>query len=167
MTHRDSTAEEIVSLLKLEPHHLEGGFFLETYRSTRMIPSINGDRACSTAIYYLLTDQTVSRMHRLPFDEMFHFYFGDPVEMLLLMPDGDGRVGLLGTDLSRGQRPQQLVPARTWQGSRLCPGGRFALLGTTMSPGFDGSDFETGDREKLCASYPAFGERIEALTPGG
>lgn len=95
---------------------------------------------------------------------MFHFYLGDPVEMLQLLPGGEGRVQVLGTDLAAGMRPQVVVPRGTWQGTRLLAGGRMALLGTTVSPGFDPSDYEHGGREELLAAYPAFRERIAALT---
>src|SRR5207245_2095434 len=95
------------------------------------------DRWAGTAIYYLLTPDTFSALHRLPTDEVYHFYLGDPVEMLQLWPDGSGRVGTLGQDVRAGQLLQVIVPRGVWQGSRLRPGGAFALLGTTMAPGFD------------------------------
>ena len=71
---------------------------------------------------------------------------------------------MLGPDLAAGQRPQVLVPRYVWQGSLLQPGGAFALLGTTMAPGFDFSDYEAGDRADLTARYPAFADLIRRLT---
>lgn len=106
-------------------------------------------------------------MHRLATDEIFHFYLGDPVEMLQLRPDGSHRVAILGPDLDAGQRPQIVVPRDVWQGARLVPGGRFALLGTTVAPGFDYADYETGEREALLAAHPDARDLIVALTPGG
>jgi predicted cupin superfamily sugar epimerase len=82
-------------------------------------------------------------MHRLRSDEVFHFYLGDEVEMLQLWPDGTGRRVGLGSDLAAGMLPQTVVPQGVWQGSRLVRGGRFALLGCTVSPGFDYADFES------------------------
>ena len=102
------TAENIRTLLKLEPHPIEGGYFVQTYRCELQIPraslpvSYPADRAISTAIYYLLTPDTFSAMHRLPGDEIFHFYLGDPVEMLQLKHDGTGEVILLGQDIASG-----------------------------------------------------------------
>jgi predicted cupin superfamily sugar epimerase len=162
------TADEIKRLLGLEPLEPEGGFFAETYRSREILPpgrSPAGTQArpLSTAIYYLLEPGTFSALHRLRSDEVYHFYLGDPVEMLLLEP-GVGRVLRLGNDLAAGLRPQVVVPAGTWQGSRLESGGRWALLGTTMAPGFDVADFELGRRQELIAGWPALRERIEALT---
>lgn len=103
-------------------------------------------------------------MHRLPSDEVFHFYLGDPVEMLQLFPDGTGRVIVMGTDLAAGMWPQVLAPRNVWQGTRLAPGGTLALLGTTVSPGFDVADYEHGDRASLNAAFPAYRDRIVALT---
>src|SRR6185369_1787456 len=116
------------------------------------------------AIYYLLTPDTFSALHRLPADELFHFYSGDPVEMLQLAPDGSGRVVLIGNDLEAGQRPQVVVPRGTWQGCRLLAGGKVALLGTTVAPGFEFSHYEGGVRMELSAGYPDFSELITALT---
>lgn len=164
------TAEQIRRLLGLVPLEAEGGDFAETYRATEVIPrGLPGHlwadgRPFATAIYYLLTPGTFSALHRLRSDEMFHFYLGDPVEMLQLDPAGEGRVMALGTDLAAGQRPQVLVPRGVWQGSRLLPGGGVALLGATMSPGFDRRDFELGSRDPLVSRYPAHTERILALT---
>ena len=102
-------------------------------------------------------------MHRLASDEVFHIYLGDPVEMLQLFPNGSGNVVTLGQDLEKGMRPQVVVPRGVWQGSRLVPGGRFALLGTTVAPGFEFADYEQGRRDDLLEAYPAFREIILAL----
>jgi uncharacterized protein len=164
------TAEQLRQLLGLVPLEAEGGDFAETYRATEVVPGgLPGHewadgRPLATAIYYLLAPGTFSAIHRLRSDEMFHFYLGDPVEMLQLDPAGEGRVVVLGTDLLAGQRPQILVRRGVWQGTRLLPGGSVALLGTTMSPGFDRRDFELGSRDALVARYPANAERITALT---
>jgi predicted cupin superfamily sugar epimerase len=165
------TAQEVIAYLKLQPHPVEGGFFRETYRSAatlpkEVLPNNPGPRAVGTAIYYLLTPQTVSALHRLPTDEIFHFYLGDPVRMLQLWPDGSAREILLGTDLLKGHQPQLVVPGGVWQGSILEPGGQFALLGATMAPGFDYADYSSGDRELLTKQFPENAELIARLTPG-
>jgi hypothetical protein len=84
--------------------------------------------------------------------------------MLRLYPDGAGKRALLGTDLKADMRPQVLVPAGVWQGARLAPGGKFALMGTTMSPGFEYKDYISGDRKELLNLYPGFEELIATLT---
>jgi len=164
------TADQIRAILKLEPLSTEGGYFAETYQSALRIPkaslpaSYPGDRAAGNAIYYLLTPDTFSALHRLPGDEIFHFYLGDPVEMLQLHPGGSGEVVLLGQDIAAGMHPQHVVPGGVWQGSRLRAGGSYALLGTTMSPGFDYEDYETGSRQSLTQLYPAHAAMIASLT---
>jgi predicted cupin superfamily sugar epimerase len=157
---KNMTPEDVIAALGLQPLLMEGGWFCETYRSTARI----GDKSLATAIYYLITPTSFSRLHRLPSDELFHFYLGDPVEQLQLFPDGAGQVVTLGADLAAGQRPQALVSAGVWQGSRLMPGGRFALLGTTMSPGFEFADYEDGDRDQLSVAYPTWRSQIVELT---
>ena len=157
-------------ILSLAPLPGEGGYFRETYRSPLVIPAevlpplYTGPRNAGTAIYYLLTPETTSRIHRLPGDEVFHFYLGDPVEMLHLHPDGKAGCFIIGNDLERGMRPQVVVPAGVWQGSRLVAGGRFALLGTTMAPGFEFDDFDAGDRAILLGQFPEQADLIRALT---
>jgi predicted cupin superfamily sugar epimerase len=164
------TAEEIKQLLNLEAHPREGGYFRQTWKSEEEIPlsalpsRYGGARAAGTAIYYLLEPSTFSEMHRLISDEVFHFYFGDPVEMLQLWPDGSSRVVQLGSDLASGTMPQLVVPKGVWQGSRLAPGGRVALLGCSVSPGFDYADYETGRRAELVREYPESAALIELLT---
>jgi predicted cupin superfamily sugar epimerase len=161
---------EIVARLGLQPHPTEGGYFAETYRSADILaadaidPSYNGPRSVATAIYYLITPDSFSAMHRVASDEVFHFYLGDPVEQLHLRPDGGGGVFTLGPDLMAGQHLQLLVPRGTWQGARLMPGGRFALLGATVAPGFEFADYDHGDRSALSAAFPDFAAKIEALT---
>jgi uncharacterized protein len=164
------TVEQIKNLLNLKPHPAEGGYFTETYRSSEPIPEgalpnrYQGIRSFGTAIYYLLTPDTFSAVHRLRSDEIFHFYLGDPVEMLQLWPDGSARVLILGSDILNGMKPQVVVPREIWQGARLLKDGKFALLGTTVSPGFEFEDYETGDRDELVKSYPKFSDLIIALT---
>jgi predicted cupin superfamily sugar epimerase len=165
------TADELRQLLQLEPLTIEGGFFRETYRSDGHIPqsalpaTYTGPRAFSTCIYYLLTPDTFSVIHRLPGEEIFHFYLGDPVEMLQLHPGGRGELITLGSDLRSGMRVQHIVPGNVWQGSRLKDGGRFALMGTTVAPGFDYDDYQAGDRDELSLQYPSFSEAIRRITP--
>ncbi len=164
------TADELKKLLILEAHPCEGGWFAETWRSEEAIPKsalperYPAARSAGTAIYYLLEPHTFSELHRLASDEIFHFYLGDPVEMLQLWPDGSVRTEILGHDLSAGMRVQLTVPKYVWQGSRLLPGGSFALLGCTVGPGFDYADYESGKRIELIREYPDAEEMIRVLT---
>jgi predicted cupin superfamily sugar epimerase len=164
------TADEVKQLLQLTPLQIEGGFYRETYRSRWNVSSeylpdgIRGSRSIGTAIYYMITPEAFSALHRLPGTEVFHFYLGDPVVMLQLLPDGTSCSVTLGPDLINGQQPQVVVRGHIWQGCKLVPGGHWALLGTTMSPGFDYADYEDADRERLMAQYPGAAEKIRAYT---
>lgn len=167
------TAADVIRALGLQPHPVEGGHFRETYRSAGTIPAValpshDADRSVGTAIYYLLTGAAVSEMHRLPGDEVFHFYLGDPLETLLLKPDGESEVVVIGADLLAGQVPQLVIPAGVWQGSVRGAGPHgFTLIGATMAPGFDYADYERGKRDDLTAAWPARAAEIEKRTPQG
>ena len=159
--------------LGLAPHPREGGWYVRTYEAGELVDAAAfadgryvGARRTGTAIYYLLEPETFSEMHRLKSDEVFHFYAGDTVEMLRLKEGEGGKMVVIGNDLLGGQRPQVVVERGVWQGSRLLEGGRWALLGCTVSPGFEFEDYETGTRDRLCAEWPEFAEEITALTRG-
>jgi predicted cupin superfamily sugar epimerase len=158
------TANEIKALLNLEPHPIEGGFFRRTYTSPGTVELARGVRHHGTAIYYLLEPGTFSEMHALDSDEIFHFYLGDPVEMLQLYPDGGFAVFSLGRDLAAGQHVQLVVPAGVWQGTRLIADGKVALLGCTVTPGFDFADYRNASYAELAKKWPHEAERIRGLT---
>ena len=160
------TAEEIKTLLRLAPHPVEGGFFRRTYTSEVSVALLRGVRPYGTAIYYLLEAGTFSEMHMLASDEIFHFYLGDPVEMLQLHPDGGSSVLTLGPDLPAGQHVQVVVHGGVWQGTRLIGDGKVALLGCTVTPGFDFADYRSAKYEELAQNWPAQADRIRALTRG-
>lgn len=161
-------ALEWVARLQLKPLSIEGGWYRETARSDEILDPApgryDGPRSCYSAIYYMLTPETFSAMHRLKTDEIWHFYAGDPVLQLQLFETGTGREIRLSNRGEHNAEPQAVVPRRVWQGARLEPGGTFALLGTTLAPGFELSDFELGDRAKLVEQYPTFRNRILTLT---
>ena len=156
------TAAEVVARLQLQPHPVEGGHFRETWRAGT--PA--GERAVGTAIYYLLGGPAVSEIHRLPGAEVYHFYLGDPLELLMLHPDGRHETHVLGTDLVAGELPQVVIPGGVWQGSvRRARAAGYTLIGATMAPGFDYADYETGRREELTRQWPDAAGMIAARTP--
>jgi len=164
------TPEQLISQLKLKPLDIEGGFYYESYRSDESVTKANlparynKDKQFSTAIYFLLTFNDTGILHRILSDEIFHFYLGDPVQMLLLYPNGNSNIVLLGNNILAGQRIQMTVPNGVWQGCSLVEGGEFALMGTTVSPAFDFEDFEPGNRNELKQIYPQHKGLIELLT---
>ncbi len=164
------TAEQIIQLFSMKPLPQEGGYYVETYRAAEQIKKaalplgFSGDRNISTAILYLLTADTVSFLHRLKSDEMFHFYLGDPVTTLQLHPNGSTELITLGHDVLNGQKVQVLVPKGVWQGAFVKDDGQFALMGCTVAPGFDFADHEQADRAELLKQYPDRRELIVKLT---
>lgn len=151
---KESYIEELIRTLQLAPLEAEGGMVRETYRGS-----------LGSAIFYLLTGNGYSHLHRLQGDEMYHFYDGDPVELVELIPDGSVRVTVLGKDLAAGQKVQHLIPGGNWQGSCLLKKeDGYALLGTTMWPGYRNEEYEHGDREVLLSEYPEAEAYIMRLT---
>ena len=161
LTPEHLTAWEIVRLLKLEPLDQEGGYFRRTGESGTILP---GGRRAWSMIYSLITPEGFSALHRLGKEEVWCFHAGDPLESLRLRPDGSGEWVKLGLNLARGERPQDVVPAQIWQGTRLAAGGRWALVTCVVAPEFVWSDFELGTREALVASHAGFADDILALT---
>jgi predicted cupin superfamily sugar epimerase len=156
----DMTVEDLIARFGLRPLPLEGGFFVETWRGEE-----RDSRPAGTSILVLLAaagDQ-FSALHRLPIAEVWYYHLGDPIEMLLLHPDGTSSVAWLGPDLRSSHVLQVVVPAGTWMGARVRPGGTWSLFGTSMAPGFVPADYEGGDGDALAAAYPDRAEPIRAL----
>lgn len=165
------TAEvrELVEFYKLEPHP-EGGFYRRTYCAEGLIQQstqqmrFKGERHYSTAIYYLLPAGNRSKLHRIASDEVWHFYLGGPITIAEISPkDGKVKLTSLGNDFRKGQVFQHVVPAGSWFGSYPQEGTAFALVGCTVSPGFDFADFEIGDKDKLLKEFPNAKEVIDRL----
>ena len=166
------TTEQVIELLALNPLPIEGGHFRRTYYAAEQVPAsalparYGRPHRFGGSIFYLLNDDpnSFSAMHTLPTDEIYHFYLGDPVELLLLHPDGKTARITLGSDLLNGQQVQFVAPRGVWQGSHLLPGGRWALMGTTMAPAYEDGDYIPGNRELLVAQYPDEADLICRLT---
>lgn len=167
------TPKQIIDLLQLQQNSAEGGYFASTYTSKLTLPGgagrpaeTRGQSLCS-AIYYFLDRDTQSVMHKVTGDMIYHFYAGDPIEMLLLCPEGAAtrdEVCVFGNDIAAGGRPMKVIPGRTWLGSKLIAGGLWALMGVTMAPGFDPRDYAIGKREELLKEYPQQASLIRELT---
>lgn len=142
----DPKAREIVNILGLIELPEEGGYYSRTYQAPEWVELGRGKRPVGDAIYYLITEDQFSGLHRLKCDEMWHFYAGDPVEMVLFS-DEEFQVKELGNSNLEVHRPQQLVRAGQWQGAKLKAGGKWALLGTNAFPGYEQSDFTLGKIE--------------------
>ena len=163
--------EDVKKILGLVKHPREGGWYVRTWESEELVAAscfdegrYDGARRTSTAIYYLLEPGTFSEMRVLGSDEIFHHYMGGAVEMLQLLADGSSQRVVIGCDLEAGERPQHVVRRGVWQGSRLLRSEGWALLGCTVSPGFEFVDYRDAGAEELIAKWPGEAEMIRGLT---
>ncbi len=142
---------------------VEDTFFISSYRSEERYPS---GQHISTAMIGMYCDEprSVSLFHKLTVDELWHFYGGDPLRLVLLYPDGKSKDVIMGSDPAQGQVVQFTVPAGVWQAGHMVDGGRYSLFGCTMAPGFTGEIFTGGTREELLAAYPDRAADIELLS---
>src|SRR5258708_38031727 len=158
-----------INKLGLTPH-VEGGAFGEVYRSELIIPRsslplfFQGSRSASTSIYFLLSQGQFSAFHRIASDELWHFYFGDPLLVYEITHNGRLVEHRLGADPEKGESFQTVVKAVSWIGCVPAPGSEYALVGCTVAPGFDFADFELADRTALARQYPEHAGLIHKLT---
>ena len=150
----DSDVRALIDRFDLQPLPIEGTLFAETYRSH-----------ASTAMVGLYAVDPPSRscFHVLAHDEVWHAYAGDPFRLILLHPDGSSDEVVLGCGVAAGQQVQFTIPAGTWQAGELLPGGRFALFGCTMAPGFTPDCFQSSAAASLIARWPARAADIRRL----
>jgi uncharacterized protein len=150
--------------------HIEGGSYRRTYAaslslSKNQLPvSFHGDRPVATSIYFLLEQHQFSAMHRIASDELWHFYYGDPLIVYEINTNGALIKHILGNNPDNGEQFQCVVRAGSWFGSKIKDGGEYALTGCTVSPGFDFTDFELGRRNELVSLFPQHRETIIMLT---
>ena len=159
----NEAALALIEHFGMEPLPVEGTFFASTYRSSASTPA---GIPVGTAIVGLYCDDPPSRslFHRLDFDEVWHFYGGDPIRLVLLYPDGGSGEVILGNDVLAGQHVQFVIPAGVWQAGELVRGGEWALFGCTVAPGFTGACFEGGTISALLsAGYAGREEDIRRL----
>jgi len=158
----DMTASKIISALKLE-RHPEGGYYKETYRSSKMIDTDRGKRNVSTEIYFLLEGNDKSKFHRIKSDECWFYHQGNALEIFVLLPEGL-KIITLGNNIFNSEVPQAIIPANSWFASKVKSETGFALVSCTVSPGFDFKDFEIAERKKLQKEFPEHEILIEELT---
>jgi len=143
----------LIDLYQLEPLPVESTLFHQTWKSRGSFPD---GGAHGTAIVAMYCDEpySVSLFHKLTVDEVWHFYAGDPLRLILLYPDGSSRDVVMGGDPLAGQVVQYVVPAGVWQAGHMLAGGRYSLYGCTMAPGFTPAMFRGGAKSELLAAYP-------------
>jgi uncharacterized protein len=162
------TADEVRTMLKLEPHPT-CGFVRITYLSSRSIapgglsaPFAEG-RPMGSALYFMVTPSAPVHLHRIRNDQLYHYYLGDPLEVILLHGDGNGERVIIGPDLRNGERAQLLIPGNTFHTARLIGRRRWFLGASTEWPGVVPADVEIGDLEALAAKYPNVAGDLRAI----
>lgn len=162
-----ATADEVIAALALESH-VEGGYFRRTYQADHrdLLDRPDGERYLMTSIFYLLTaDAPVGHFHLNKSDIVHYFHLGDPIEYLLIHPDGTLETVTMGPDVTRGQQLQLTVQGGIWKASRLQPGALgYGLISEAVSPGFDFSDMTLGRAEDLRKQFPQHQALFPALT---
>jgi predicted cupin superfamily sugar epimerase len=155
--------QQLIDHYKLETLPVEGTLFTSTYVSRQKTET--GD-PISTAIIglYAKNPNSFSSFHRLQHDELWHFYAGDPLRLVLLHPDGSSEDVILGPDFAAGQCVQFTVPAHSWQAGHVLESGEYSLFGCTMAPGFTGACFEGGEMNALLGQYPDRADDIHRLS---
>eukprot|EP01084_Bolivina_argentea_P264482 448014_1 len=157
--------DDIIELLKLQPLVGEGGYFNETYRATDIVQWNSIDQTASTQIYYMITPQSYSSLHKLTKDEVWHFYMGDSTEMLLIYPNGEHKIVTLGNDIMNGEILQYVIHKEVWFGAKIKKAKcGYSLFGATVAPGFEFVDFTHGERDNMIEMYPHLEELIVEYT---
>jgi predicted cupin superfamily sugar epimerase len=160
---QEDLIQRLIAFYNLLPHP-EGGFYAETYRSDYQSVKDNEQTLCaSTGIYFLVIPATVSRLHKIKYDEMWHFYLGGPLIVVELV-NGTYKETLLGSDVFSGQVVQYVVKGNTWFGCYPADGSSFSFVGCTVAPGFEFRDFILGERHQLLIDFPAAANVIHKLT---
>jgi predicted cupin superfamily sugar epimerase len=153
----------LIQTLGLQPHPREGGWFVETHRSAQAVTVRGEQRSLATAIYFLVLGGYPTELHCLPGDELFHYYAGEPLELFLFSKSGGPQVKTLGPDIEGGMRPQILIPGGVWQAARVRRQGAYALVGTTMAPGFDYRDYQAAGQDEWAARHPQAREAMRSF----
>ena len=158
----DATAQQLVEHLGMTPLPVEATHFVSTYRSEANTDA-GGPVGTAMIGLYSSDPPSMSMFHRLEFDEVWHFYGGDPMRLVLLHPDGSSADVIVGSDMLAGESVQYVIPAGVWQAGELVPGGSWALFGCAMAPGFTGTCFEGGRIDDLLQRYPDRASDIRKL----
>ncbi|GLB50406.1 cupin domain-containing protein [Neptunitalea lumnitzerae] len=164
-----NTAQEIITQLQLEAHP-EGGFFRETYRSEETIAenhlsdAFSGSRNVSTCIYFLLRSEDFSAFHKINQDEIWHFYEGSTIQLVMISDTGEASEVHIGNNFSKGEVPQFVVPKNYWFAAKVLATDAYALVGCTVAPGFDFRDFVLPTRAELVAQFPQHKTLITQFT---
>ena len=163
--HQDMSYEEVRKLLNLEPNATCGYVRVTFVSPQRIAPGglpepFAAGRPMGSALYFMLTPEEPVKLHRIRNDQFYHYYLGDPIEVLMLMTDGSTQHHVVGPDLRAGHKVQLFIPGNTFHTARVTGSRRWFLGGSTEWPGVEPADVELGKMDELAAKYPSVAQQI-------
>jgi predicted cupin superfamily sugar epimerase len=167
--HQDMSYDDVRKLLNLEPNATCGYVRVTFVSPQRIAPGglpapFEAGRPMGSALYFMLTPDEPVKLHRIRNDQFYHYYLGDPIEVLMLMTDGSTQHHVVGPDLRAGQKVQLFIPGNTFHTARLAGSRRWFLGGSTEWPGVvPAEDVEIGDLDALAAKYPSVAADMRAI----
>ncbi|MBI3125374.1 MAG: cupin domain-containing protein [Ignavibacteriales bacterium] len=162
-------AKIIAEQLGLLPHP-EGGYFKEIYRSEGKIKKAalperySDDRNFCTSIFFMLSGNDKSHFHRIKSDEIWHYYSGTTLVLHLIDLAGNYSTVKIGNDILAGETPQAVISHGNWFAAEVEDKNSYALVGCTVSPGFDFADFELARQAYLSEKFPQHFDLIKRFT---
>jgi predicted cupin superfamily sugar epimerase len=111
----------------------------------------------------MLTPEEPVKLHRIRNDQLYHYYLGDPIEVLMLLEDGSAEHHIVGPDLRKGHRVQLYIPGNTFHTARVTGARRWFLGASTEWPGVEPADVELGNPDVLAARYPGVAPEIRSF----
>lgn len=158
-----SKYQDIIRKLNLISHPVEGGFFKRSYTAEvkAYFPNIEEERAVSSAIFYLFGENSLSYPHSLKQDEIWHFYSGNTIELLLIPEEGESEMITMGSDILSGQKPQVVIKAGTIFCAKMKKGGEYSLIGATLSPAFEYGDYQDVKSADIILKYPQYEDFLQ------
>jgi predicted cupin superfamily sugar epimerase len=165
--HPDLTAADVARLLDLEPNATCGSVRVTFMSKERIAPGglpapFQAGRPKGSALYFMLTPQEPVKLHRIRNDQLYHYYLGDPIEVLMLLTDGTTQQHIVGPDLRAGHTVQLFIPGNTFHTARVTGTGKWFLGGSTEWPGVEPQDVELGKAAELAKQYPGVAEQIRS-----
>ena len=163
--HGTMSYDEVKRLLNLEPNATCGYVRVTFMSKERIAPGglpapFQAGRPMGSALYFMLTPDEPVKLHRIRNDQFYHYYLGDPIEVLMLLTDGSVQQHIVGPDLRAGHKVQLFIPGNTFHTARVAGTRQWFLGGSTEWPGVEPEDVELGKADELAAKYPAVAEQI-------
>ena len=92
-------------------------------------------RPLGSALYFMVTPEAPVKLHRIKNEQLYHYYLGDPIEVLLLRENGDSELLIVGPNIVGGHTLQLYIPGNTFHIARVTGKRRWFLGASTEWPG--------------------------------